>query len=136
MVARRLRDDRAANDPRFVETGKLTREAADERAACSAALVALWRHVHDRTAFDVHNPFSSLGASWFQLSRDLDATLIAAEARAKAAPKDQVRRDIADCVATMRRQLDPVGCGLPHIAFVHDFNLWSRARRWPQREAA
>ncbi len=136
-IATRLRDDRAAAYPRAVETGKLTAEDAAEKGACAAALVALWQHVVAETPFDVRVPLTSLGASWHQLTRDLDAALAASEARARKAPTDQVRRDAADCLAAMRLHMTPTGStGLPHIVFVHDFNLWSRAKRWPEQALA
>jgi len=122
---------RASGDPKAVAGGRLTVAEATDRTRRAAALVAQWRHVVDRTPFDIDDPLASLGASWAELRTDLAAALTRAEARAAASPDSRPLRDFADAVAALHWHQQPQGHPgqLPHIVRVHDFNQALRRQR-------
>jgi hypothetical protein len=130
-VAERLRDDRARDDPKYVQAGKLTGQQLDDRARLSRALAQQWRAIARR------EPMPQLDAHPQEILLDLEAAT-AATARIAAAKPDlavqlgsfQVRyTEFARAVAALlwHQQLD--GCATARIVFIHEFNQRTRALR-------
>lgn len=130
-VAERLRDDRARDDPKYVQAGKLTGQQLDDRARLSRALALQWRAIARR------EPMPQLDAHPQEILLDLKAAS-AATARIAAAKPDlavqlggyQIRyTEFAKAVAALlwHQQLD--GCDTARIVFIHEFNQRSRQRQ-------
>lgn len=131
LVAERLRDDRAAGDPRNVEAGRLTQQQADDRARVSNALALQWRAIARR------EPIPWLDAGHAEIRADLESAAAATARQAAKTPQATVQlgaaqvryADFAEGVAALLWQQQPyrVGTETPRIVFVHTINQMARA---------
>lgn len=132
-VAERLRDDRARDDPKYVQAKKLTQRQADDRARVSQALALQWRAIARR------EPIPWLDAGHSEIRADLEAAAASTERRAACDPQTAVQltstqlpySTFADAVAALLWQQQPYrdGTDTPRIVFIHSINQMAREER-------
>lgn len=132
-VAERLRDDRARDDPKYVQAKKLTQQQAADRARVSQALAQQWRAIARR------EPIPWLEAGHIEIRADLEAAAASTARRAAGDPHSAVQLSatqvpysaFAEAVAALLWHQQPYrdGTDTPRIVFIHSINQMAREER-------
>jgi hypothetical protein len=132
-VAERLRDDRARDDLKYVQSKRLTQQQADDRARASQALALQWRAIARR------QPIPWLDAGHVEIRADLEAAAASTARRAAGDSHTVVQlgatqvpySTFAEAVAALLWQQQPYreGTETPRIVFIHSINQMAREER-------